>query len=135
MQSSPTVAKILIVEENEADVNLFREFFSEIRMLNEISWARTGMEALQLVRELRPELVIMNTILPLRDGFEVLEDIRGDSDLRDVRVIMAIDAGDVRYVMKQAPLADGYIEKPINMESLAEVISRTDEFAVAIVRT
>ena len=48
---------------------------------------------------------------------------------------MASGSSDLRYIRKQAPLADGYIEKPITLENLADVISKTNNFAVAIVRT
>jgi CheY-like chemotaxis protein len=134
MQKFTPAAKILIVEDNEADIHLFREFFSDIRMLNEISWARTGEEALRFVREHRPEVVILDTILPLRDGFEVLGDIKADPDLRDINVILSVDTGELPYVKKHAPMADGYIQKPIDFRNLVEVISRTDRFGVAIVR-
>lgn len=134
MHRPPTTARILVVEDNEADINLFHEALAGIRMLNEISWARNGVEALEIIRERRPELVILDTLMPLKNGFEVLEDIKNDEDLKDIMVIMAMDSGELRYVKEHALLADGYIEKPINLDSLADVVSHTDHFAMAIVR-
>ncbi len=134
MLGPPTTAKILIVEDNEADINLFRETLSGVRMLNDISWARTGVEALHIIHERRPELVILDTLMPLMNGFEVLKEIKSDPELKDTRVIMALDTGELQYVREHAPLADGFIEKPISLEALAGVISNTERFAVAIVR-
>ncbi|MBI0582464.1 MAG: response regulator [Methanomassiliicoccales archaeon] len=133
MQRPSSVVRILIVEDNPLDVRLFKDALSGIRLLNEISFARTGEEALQFVREHRPELVILDTLMPLMDGFEVLDEIKSDPELKNISVIMA--TGDLSYVKKRAPLADGYIEKPIDLESLAAVVSNADTFAVAIVRT
>lgn len=134
MYRPPTTARILVVEDNEADINLFHEALAGIRMLNEISWARNGVEALEIIRERRPELVILDTLMPLKNGFEVLEEIKNDEDLKGIMVIMAMDSGELRYVKEHALLADGYIEKPINLDSLADVVSHTDNFAMAIVR-
>jgi CheY-like chemotaxis protein len=134
MQRPLPAVRILIVEDNEADIRLFQDTLSGIRMLNEISWARDGEEAMHLVRELRPELVILDTLMPLKDGFEVLEEIKSDPELNSICVIMASGTSDLKYIKEHAPQADGYIEKPIILEDLVDVVSHTHHFAVAIVR-
>jgi CheY-like chemotaxis protein len=135
MQSLPTAAKILIVEDNGSDIRLIQDTFSGIRMLNEISWAHNGEEAMRIIRERRPEVVILDTLMPIKNGFEVLEEIKADPDLNNICVIMAMGSGDLKFVKEHAPLADGYLEKPIDLENLVGVISNTNTFAIAIVRT
>lgn len=87
------------------------------------------------MRQLRPDIVVLDTLLPLMSGFEVLEEIKNGPDIDGISVIMASDAGDLVYLREHAPLADGYVGKPIGLELLASIVSRSDRFGVAIVRT
>ena len=51
-----------------------------------------GASAAQRVRSLPPELVILDVMLPGRSGFDILQDLRADPSLRDVRVLMMMTA-------------------------------------------
>ena len=135
MQRLPTTISILLVEDNMADIYLVQDALSDIHILNEISWARDGEEAMELIRANQPDMVILDTLLPCKSGFEVLEEIKSDPELKHTTVVMASGSSDLTYIKKQAPLADGYIKKPITLENLADVVSKTNNFAVAIVRT
>jgi CheY-like chemotaxis protein len=50
--------------------------------------AADGTEALQLARELRPDLIVLDVMLPGLSGIEVLEAIRGDEALRELKVVV-----------------------------------------------
>ena len=53
-----------------------------------VSTAASGTEALRAAREERPDLVILDLMLPGRSGFDVLADLRGQSETKDVGVIL-----------------------------------------------
>jgi CheY-like chemotaxis protein len=125
----------LVVEDNLGDIQLLKEVLVGYRLLNDISWSRDGEEALKLMQANRPDLVILDTLLPGKSGFEVLEEIRDDENLKDIFVVMASGSGDLGYVRKRAPGADAFLEKPITLEELVTTISQVDRFAVGVIKT
>lgn len=135
METPPSAAKILIVEDNLADIYLFKDIFSVYRIFNEFSWARDGDEALRFIHQNRPDLVLLDTRLPRRDGFEVLEEIRNDKELERTKVIMVSGSGEVSYIVKRASKADGFLEKPITLEGLAGVVSQIEGFSLGVIRS
>lgn len=101
---------ILIVEDDEfiSDVyqkKLLMEGF-------EVALARDGEEALRLLRNRKPDLMLLDIMLPLKDGFEVLSELRADSALSDTKVMVlsnlsqakdmarAKELGALEYVVK-----------------------------------
>lgn len=77
---------ILIVEDDEfiSDVyqrKLLLEGF-------EVALAKDGEEALRTIRERRPDLVLLDIMIPLKDGFQVLSELRVDAGLSDIRVVV-----------------------------------------------
>jgi CheY-like chemotaxis protein len=135
VQRPPTAAKILIVEDNEADIRLFKINISDYRIFNEFLWARDGDEALHLIREDHPDLVLLDTGLPGRDGFEILEEIRGDEGLKSAKVIIVSGIDDMDYVRSRAPNADGFLVKPVTLADLADTASKIDGFSLGVVRS
>lgn len=126
---------ILVVEDNLGDIQLLREVLVGYRLLNEISWSRDGEEALKLMQANRPDVVILDTLFPGKSGFEVLEEIKSDENLKDICVVMASGPGDLNCVRKRAPEADAFLEKLIPLEDLVATISRVERFAIGIIKT
>lgn len=50
--------------------------------------AENGEKALAMMREERPDLVLLDIIMPIKDGFETLREMRADEKLRDIRVVV-----------------------------------------------
>jgi CheY-like chemotaxis protein len=82
--------------------------------------AANGKAALDLIREARPELVILDAMLPMMPGFEVCRAVKGDPLLRPTRVILtsAIHRGTVAADAKIAFGADAFLEKPYRPDEL-----------------
>jgi two-component system alkaline phosphatase synthesis response regulator PhoP len=78
--------RILIVEDESALVELHKFIFA--RSSFELFVASNGYDAVQLAREVRPELVLMDLMMPGMDGIEVCRQMHADPDLAGVRVIM-----------------------------------------------
>ena len=82
--------------------------------------AANGRAALDLIREARPELVILDAMLPMMPGFEVCRAVKGDPVLRPTRVVLtsAIHRGTVAADAKIAFGADAFLEKPYRLDEL-----------------
>jgi PAS domain S-box-containing protein len=86
-----------------------------------------GDEVLALAREVRPSLVLLDAKLPGLDGYTVLEQLKADSELRDVPVILMTSSEIVGHAKRQKVLALGaerFIEKPFSVEELVGQIER-----------
>jgi two-component system, OmpR family, alkaline phosphatase synthesis response regulator PhoP len=89
----------------------------------EIRVSRDGAEALAAVREWRPDLVLLDIMLPLKDGFEVCQQIRDDPAIRDTKVIMITAKGrEVEVAKGMAVGADAYVTKPFSTKELVALI-------------
>jgi DNA-binding response OmpR family regulator len=82
--------------------------------------ARSGDEALTLVRERRPALAVLDIGMPGLDGVQVLEQIRADDDLRTMLVVLLTakaQESDVRRGFDAG--ADAYVKKPFSPADLS----------------
>ena len=87
--------------------------------------AEDGLTALQLARELLPDLILLDIRMPRLDGFEVLETIRRDDRLHTLRVILLTGCDDPTDVMRGSDLgANDYIGKPVSPNLLLSRIKR-----------
>lgn len=108
---------ILIAEDYAANRELIRELLTlgGYRVLE----ASNGQEALEKILEARPDLVLADIQMPTLDGYGLVQKIRENPLLADVRVIAltayAMD-GDREKVLASG--FDGYITKPIEMKTL-----------------
>jgi len=86
----------------------------------EVVSASSGDEALALARERRPAVAVLDIGMPGLDGVEVLEHIRADGDLREMRVLLLTakaQESDVRRGYDAG--ADAYVKKPFSPADLS----------------
>jgi len=77
--------------------------------------AEDGRPALDLVRSERFDVILLDVLMPEMDGYAVLEQLKGDTDLRHVPVIMVTSLDDVASAVRCIELgADDYLAKPID---------------------
>jgi CheY-like chemotaxis protein len=115
--------KILIAEDNPVNRELLRELL-EMRG-HEVFEACDGMEALTMVKEVRPDLMIVDLGMPILDGFGVIQKLREDSTTARLPVLAATAyamRGDREKVLEAG--FDSYISKPINPKALNEELDR-----------
>jgi DNA-binding response OmpR family regulator len=81
--------------------------------------AERGEDALDLIYQYKPDLVILDIMLPGIDGYEVCEIIRLDPNYRDVRVMFLTAKGREVDIAKGLALgADAYLTKPFSNDEL-----------------
>lgn len=110
--------RVLVVDD-EADIrelllyNLSREGF-------DVQTARTGEEALELMRTAAPTLVILDLMLPGLSGLEVFRRMKSETPLKDIPVIILTAKTDDADVVLGLELgADDYVVKPFSPKVLA----------------
>ena len=94
---------------------------------HEVMEAARGRQALDLVRQNPPDLIVLDAMLPEIHGFEICRKLKGSPRYRDIPIIMisAVYRG-WRYArdLKESYKADGFIEKPFRVEDLNKEVAR-----------
>jgi CheY-like chemotaxis protein len=126
---------ILLVEDNDADVELALRAFRRPRLANPIAVARDGEEALDSLHRRGvfaadapiPGIVLLDLRLPKVDGLEVLCQLKAHPVYRHVPVVVLTTSAEDRDVTQAYELgAASYIVKPVEFDKFQEVVERID---------
>ena len=114
---------ILIVDDNPSNLKLVR-ILLEYGNYN-LRTALNAEEALAVLEDCHPQLILMDIQLPVMDGLALTQKLRTDPKYNDV-IIIAITAYAMRGDEEKALAAgcDGYIPKPIDTRTLLDVIAK-----------
>jgi two-component system cell cycle response regulator DivK len=112
---------ILIVEDNELNMKLFNDLLEAHGYVT--VQTRNGMEAIELARLHRPDLILMDIQLPEVSGLQVTQWIKSDEELKHIPVI-AITAfamkGDEEKIRQGG--CEAYLSKPISVVKFLETV-------------
>ena len=119
MKRNDTVCKILTVDDEDGIDSFLYEFFSARNY--EVLNARSGKEAVRLVKKHRPRIVLLDIKMRGLDGIETLQLIK-DAD-KDIYVVMVTGEKDDDMIKRaMAAGADAYVTKPLSLEYLEKVV-------------
>jgi two-component system cell cycle response regulator DivK len=114
---------ILIVEDNELNMKLFNDLL-EAHGYSTLQ-SRNGMEAFELARQHKPDLVLMDIQLPEVSGLEVIKWLKEDDELSQIPVI-AVTAfamkGDEDRIREAG--CEAYLSKPISVANFLDVVTQ-----------
>ncbi len=114
---------VLIVEDNELNMKLFRDLLEAHGY--QTAGTSSGVEALDIVRKMRPDLILMDIQLPQVSGLEVTRWIKDDPELRSIPVV-AVTAfamkGDEERIREGG--CEAYLSKPISVGKFIETVRR-----------
>ena len=127
---------VLLVEDNPGDVRLMHEVFKEVAAGAAVNVVTNGVEALAYLRRAgafatatRPDIVILDWNLPLKNGGEVLAEIKADAALKSIPVVVLTTSGAEEHVAAAySAHANCYIAKPSGLDEFFEVGRRIHEF-------
>jgi len=105
------MSKVLVVEDNLSQREMISSLLRESGI--EVVAAQDGMEALEQIQRLNPDLVVLDIIMPRMNGYEVCRRIKSNPATQKVPVIMCTSKAeefDRYWGIKQG--ADAYISKP-----------------------
>lgn len=119
------MSKYVLVVDDEPNIVLSLEFVIK-KEGYEVRSATDGEEALRLIRERPPDLILLDIMMPKRDGYEVCQEIRADPRYKDVYIIMLTAKGrEVDKVKGLSLGADDYITKPFSTREVMQKIRDT----------
>jgi two-component system cell cycle response regulator DivK len=123
VEESVGVAKrVLVVEDNELNLKLFRDLLEAHEYLTE--GVRDGREAVVRARDFRPDLIVMDIQLPHVSGYDLILQLKADPALCDIPV-MAVTAyaGREDEERIRAAGADAYVSKPISLVRFVDTVT------------
>jgi CheY-like chemotaxis protein len=134
--------EILLVEDNPGDVRLTKEALKEGRFANLINVAVDGFEAMAFLRRegkyanaSRPDLILLDLNLPKKNGREVLAEIKADSNLKRIPVVVLTSSQAEKDIVATYNLhANCYITKPVDFEQFICVVRSIEDFWFAVVK-
>lgn len=115
--------RVLVVDDEPHIVRLIQVNLQ--RQGYEVETANNGAQALAQIKESRPDLLVSDVMMPEMDGFELLANIRRDTSLMDLPVIMLTAKAQDKDVMTGYQTgADMYLTKPFNPAELIAFAKR-----------
>ena len=117
--------KILIVEDDAFLHNLLADKLEQLRKNGiEVYPTFSGKEALEKAKEVHPDVVLIDVVLPGMNGFEVLEALRKDPELKDVSVIILsnLNQDKDKQRAKELGVTDYMVKANFMLEELVERI-------------
>ena len=135
-------ARVLLVEDNEADVRLTREALREAGENVRLSAVGDGDKAIAFLRREdgfidapRPDLVLLDLNLPRKSGLEVLDEMRSDESLAHIPVIMLTSSAaqsDVEAAYARG--ANAFVVKPLELDAFMDLIGAISGFWLEVAR-
>ena len=133
---------VLLVEDNAGDVRLTIEALREGKVLNNLTVASDGEQALEILRHegdyagaSQPDLILLDLNLPKKDGREVLAEIKADDSLRRIPVVILTTSSAEEDILRTYNLhANCYITKPVDLEQFIKVVRCVSDFWFEVVR-
>jgi DNA-binding response OmpR family regulator len=108
--------KILIVD----DEPYIREFVGEVLSSEfQVTFANGGNNALESIKKSKPSLIVLDLLMPNMNGYKLCEVLKGESETKDIPVVILSALNDPESSMKAYSLgAADYIQKPFHPDEL-----------------
>ena len=127
---------VLLVEDNEADVDLTREMLSATKFDIKLSVATDGVEAIDFLNGAGswsepglPTLILLDLNLPRKDGRQVLAVLKNHDELRRIPVVVLSSSNSKKDVTSCYHLgANCYIVKPVDLKAYRAIVRTLEEF-------
>ncbi|WEL18658.1 Rec domain [Halorhabdus sp. SVX81] len=134
--------EILLAEDNPGDAKLTQKAFEQGNILNNLHVVENGAEAMDFLNQrgeyedkARPDLVLLDLNMPKKDGWDVLEEINDDPELRRIPVIVLTSSEAESDIVKSYDLqANAYLSKPVDYSGFMDVVRSLEEFWLSVVK-
>ena len=127
------MAKKVLVVDDDPDVRLF-----SVTVLEENGYtpleAANGEEGLKMIKQEKPELVILDVLMPRQSGIRLYRELKTDKSFKDIPIIILSGIARKTFLRSQKALTEFggkevpepkvYLEKPVEPEILAEEIKK-----------
>ena len=107
------VPTVLVVDDNEQNLELLLAYLEDVECVTKS--AADGPEAIDTIRELAPDLILLDVMMPKMSGFEVCRRLKNDPKTTDIPIIMVTalnELGDIERAIGSG--TDDFLSKPVN---------------------
>ena len=93
-----------------------------------VAKAYDGVEAMDRIKEERPELIILDVMMPRKNGYELCGELKKTDEYKAINIVLltavaaAVSSTSYTHLDGKNTLADDYIPKPIEMDRLMEIV-------------
>ena len=134
-------AEILLVDDSPTDVMLTREALEYAKVVNSLHVVSDGVEAMEFLRRIgkygavpRPDVILLDLNMPRKSGQEVLAEVKGDTSLKSIPVvILTTSTADADVMKAYGHHANCYITKPVDFDGLVQVMRSIENFWFTVV--
>lgn len=133
--------RILLAEDNEGDILLIQDSFSDAKVAIHMDVVKNGEKAIEYLQEkssehgLLPDIVLLDINLPRKSGIEVLKFIKHAELLKHIPVIILTTSSSEKDINEAYDnYVNCYITKPVSAEKFIEVVSKIEDFWISIVK-
>ncbi|EGJ35753.1 MULTISPECIES: response regulator [Moorena] len=132
---------IFLVEDNKADIRLIQEALKNSSVPHQVVTVRNGMDAMAYLHQegeyadaVRPDLIVLDLNLPKKDGREVLAEIKADSNLKRIPVVVLTTSRNQDDIFQSYDLhVNCYITKSRNLSELFKIVRGIEDFWLSTV--
>ena len=135
---------ILMADDDEDDREMTKEAFEESRLANDLRFVEDGVELLDYLKRRgkyadpasspRPGVILLDLNMPRKDGREALEEIKADSQLCGIPIVVLTTSQQEEDILRSYQLhASSYITKPVTFDSLVRVVAALGQYWLEIV--
>lgn len=140
-RGGPELTDVLLVEDDPGDVLMTREAFEHYRIRNTLHVVGDGEQAMLFLRQTgeytgmpKPGLILLDLNLPRRNGLEVLADVKSDTELLSIPVVVLTTSQAEEDIVRSYSLhANAYISKPVDFDRFNDVIRQINKFFLTLV--
>ena len=133
---------VLLVEDDPGDVLMTKEAFEHYQIRGRLHVVSDGEQALHFLRKTgeyadapTPGLILLDLNLPRRNGLEVLAELKADSQLLSIPVVVLTTSQAQEDIARSYSLhANAYISKPVDFDRFIGVIGQIDDFFLSLVK-
>lgn len=113
--------KVMVLDDNKEFVMLLKDYINLQEDMEIVTYAYDGTNAMNLMKEMSPDVLLLDIIMPEKDGLTVLEEMSKEREFKLPLVIVMSSIGQERITQKAISLgATYYVVKPFDMKSLIE---------------
>ncbi|BBO16558.1 two-component system response regulator [Candidatus Brocadia pituitae] len=145
MRETKESITILMADDDPDDRFMTKDAFKETRLLNDLRFVENGEELIDYLRRRgkyvdvkdspRPGLILLDLNMPRKDGREALAEIKADTDLRRIPVVILTTSKAEEDVVRTYNLgSNSYITKPVSFEGLVTTIKALTDYWLEIVQ-
>lgn len=123
--------KVIIADDNEGNISYLEKILEKVKNIEIIGKAKNGEEELELIRKLKPDVVLTDNDMPKYKGIEVIEKIETENNCNTpIFIMISGDMGNELMLKMRELKVESFIRKPIDERRLIEeleAIIKTDE--------